>query len=334
MKFIKLLILSCLPFLVNAQTYEKFAAYGTTSSLTLSSGNVWNFTITGFTGNARPYGVSAYAKGDVQVGDKIFISCNQWTITSITSTAPNLVGTMTKIDGITPNPTNGQVVAILREFTAPNGLISYTLPPNGDGNGGAGAGISISLAACIKSHYSVKDSIALNQALNSSSIVTGDSTNISLQKTGAIIYKATLIDNSIDSTKLKFQTVSASNISQHAIDSLKEVILSSLQAINGLTKSNNTVELGGTLSKPTLLITDNTNTLSIQGLPSAVSTDNIVTIDNTGKLSYRSLNQTTTSQYINHQDAGNNGVTIGQQFETSQDNTMGLPIGTVIVRRY
>ncbi len=247
MKFIKLLILVFLPFLVNAQTYEKFAAYGTTSSLTLASGNTWNFTITGFTGNARPYGSPAFARGDAQVGDKIFIGCNQWTITTITSTAPNLVGTMTKTDGTTPNPTNGQVVAIFREFTAPNGLISYTLPPTGDGNGGAVAGISISLAACIKSHYSVKDSISLASAINKAtdvytylgstgvlpatnpptisqylarntagelykyntlistweliggSIATGDSTNISLQKTGAGIYKATIIPHTIDS---------------------------------------------------------------------------------------------------------------------------------------
>ena len=109
---------------------------------------------------------------------------------------------------------------------------------------------------------------------------------------------------------------------------------SASQATNGLTKTGDTIRLGGTLTTPTLLITDNVNTLSIQGLSTATITDKILTINNSGQLNVRSSTQSTTSAFLNHADAGNNGVSIGQQFETTQNNTMGLPQGTVIVRRY
>jgi len=172
MKYIKLLILTFLPFLVNAQnTYEHFAAYGTTSGISLVSADTFNFTITGFAGNARPYGVSSFARADVLVGDKIFLNCNQYVIRTITSTAPNLVGTLYKIDNTTNNPTNAQTVAIIREYTNSQGLISYALPPAADGNGGVLSGINISLASCIQAHYSKKDSLTLSNAFNNATDV-------------------------------------------------------------------------------------------------------------------------------------------------------------------
>lgn len=172
MKYIKLLLLLFLPFLTNAQsTYEHFAAYGTTSGISLVSADTFNFTITGFAGNARPYGAASFARADVLVGDKIFLNCNQYVVRSITSTAPNLVGTLYKIDGSTNNPTNSQVVAIIREYTNAQGLISYALPPSADGNGGALSGINISSAACIQAHYSKKDSLTLSNAFNNATDV-------------------------------------------------------------------------------------------------------------------------------------------------------------------
>ena len=139
-----------------------------------------------------------------------------------------------------------------------------------------------------------------------------------------------LTANSVDSTHIKPASIAANDLSQHAIDSLKSLNT----ANNGISKINDTIRLGGTLTTPTLLITDNLNTLSIQGLPNATITDNIVTINNSGQLTIRSSTQSTTSSFINHADAANNSINIGQQFEASQNNTMGLPQGTVIVRRY
>jgi len=54
-------------------------------------------------------------------------------------------------------------------------------------------------------------------------------------------------------------------------------LFNALAFSNGLTKTNNLVELGGTLSKPTTIATDATNNLKITGLQSGtLSTDSLV----------------------------------------------------------
>lgn len=51
------------------------------------------------------------------------------------------------------------------------------------------------------------------------------------------------------------------------------------QAANGLSQNGQTVELGGSLDKPTQITTSATNTLAIQGMQPGSPTDNIVVID-------------------------------------------------------
>lgn len=52
-----------------------------------------------------------------------------------------------------------------------------------------------------------------------------------------------------------------------------------IQATNGITETEtNAIELGGTLTKPTTIITDNTNTLSLQGLEISNATSNLVVV--------------------------------------------------------
>ena len=59
------------------------------------------------------------------------------------------------------------------------------------------------------------------------------------------------------------------------------------QAANGLNQNGQNVELGGTLTKPTQIVTSNDNTLAIQGMQQGIATDNYVVIDpNTGVLKY------------------------------------------------
>lgn len=64
----------------------------------------------------------------------------------------------------------------------------------------------------------------------------------------------------------------------------------SVYASNGLTKVADSIQLGGTLSKPTSITTSATNTLALPGLQSGVATDSIVVIDPaTGVLKRTSL---------------------------------------------
>jgi hypothetical protein len=58
-------------------------------------------------------------------------------------------------------------------------------------------------------------------------------------------------------------------------------------ASNGLTKDGQTVKLGGTLSEPTTIATDATNTLKITGLESGSDTDSLVVIGADGTLKRR-----------------------------------------------
>ncbi|PBJ08217.1 hypothetical protein BSF42_35700 [Flavobacterium sp. ACN6] len=72
-------------------------------------------------------------------------------------------------------------------------------------------------------------------------------------------------------------------------------------ADNGLTTTNGNVQLGGTLTSPTTIITDPTNTLSIQGLTFGNPFDDVIVIDQFGLL--RSL----PSKELNMNDWSING---------------------------
>lgn len=61
------------------------------------------------------------------------------------------------------------------------------------------------------------------------------------------------------------------------VDDISSTIISDITANNGLTKTGNTIELGGTLISPTTIVTDNTNTLSITGLQTETLPDFFVT---------------------------------------------------------
>jgi len=66
-------------------------------------------------------------------------------------------------------------------------------------------------------------------------------------------------------------------------------LFNNLKAANGLTKSGDTVKLGGSLNQPTTITTSGSNTLSIQGLQSGSSSDSLVVMDgSTGQLKMRS----------------------------------------------
>ncbi len=69
------------------------------------------------------------------------------------------------------------------------------------------------------------------------------------------------------------------------------VILTSYTISNGLTQSNDSILLGGTLVQPTQITTSATNTLALQGLRAGLLTDSFVTIDPfTGVLRQKSIN--------------------------------------------
>ena len=58
--------------------------------------------------------------------------------------------------------------------------------------------------------------------------------------------------------------------------------IAAINANNGLTKTGNTIELGGTLTKPTEIATSNTNTLAITGLEdNTLANNNVVIVDET-----------------------------------------------------
>ena len=62
-------------------------------------------------------------------------------------------------------------------------------------------------------------------------------------------------------------------------------LFNALSFENGLTKNGNTVQLGGTLIKPTTLVTDATNTLKISGLQSgSLASDSLVVSSTDGTL--------------------------------------------------
>lgn len=71
---------------------------------------------------------------------------------------------------------------------------------------------------------------------------------------------------------------------------ITDAIAAGIIATNGLTKTGNSVSLGGTLTSATTLTTSSTNTLAINGLQGGVSTDSIMTLDPiTGVLKRRTV---------------------------------------------
>lgn len=94
-------------------------------------------------------------------------------------------------------------------------------------------------------------------------------------------------------------------------------LLDVLKANNGLTKNGDTVQLGGTLTKPTTITTDATNTLAIDGLQSgSFATDSVVVADpTTGQ-----LKRATASSLLNSGES-NFSATTG----TLTYNVTGLP---------
>lgn len=126
------------------------------------------------------------------------MGCNQYVIRSIATFNPSITGTIYKIDSGTPNPTNFQTVAILREYSNSIGIISYALPPQGDGNAASISGISIDLGACINAHYAVKDSAANTLAIqNATEIYKYIGTSGVLPSVTAAQAKATVAQNSV-----------------------------------------------------------------------------------------------------------------------------------------
>lgn len=284
MKYIKLLLLFLFPLLSNAQsTYDHFAAYGNTSGISLVSADTFNFTITGFSGNARPYGASSFARADVLVGDKIFLNCNQYVIRNITSTAPNLVGTLYKIDNTTNNPTNSQTVAIIREYTNAQGLISYALPPAADGNGGVLSGINISLAACIQAHYSRKDSLAISNAIGGVIYKYLGGTGVS-PAVNALIAGSTTAQNTVGQI---YTWNPSSNLVTGAWSLQGGGSGTTETATNGLNKVGNDIRLGGALIGGTSITGGGVNGLSITGLSTGIvsatqgTTTSIIQLDTT-----------------------------------------------------
>jgi hypothetical protein len=61
--------------------------------------------------------------------------------------------------------------------------------------------------------------------------------------------------------------------------SMSAIGANSIGVINGLTKNNNIISLGGTLTVPTTLATSATNVLNITGLQTSAITDSVVTMD-------------------------------------------------------
>ncbi len=61
-------------------------------------------------------------------------------------------------------------------------------------------------------------------------------------------------------------------------------LFNALTFSNGLTKTGNSVELGGTLTKPTTITTSATNELKISGLQSGSKTDSLVVVGSDGTL--------------------------------------------------
>ncbi|WP_412468551.1 beta strand repeat-containing protein [Pedobacter sp. KLB.chiD] len=79
-------------------------------------------------------------------------------------------------------------------------------------------------------------------------------------------------------------------------------------ADNGLTSNNGTVKLGGTLTVPTALTTDATNTLAIAGLQAGAGTDKVLTADGNGILKSVDMSVINGSSWKTSGNAGTDGT--------------------------
>ena len=153
----------------------------------------------------------------------------------------------------------------------------------------------------------IKDSVLSSQSFKDSLVkVMKDSTTnvLSYNKTTQILTSTVngKMDTTLISTASKDSTI----------------------ARNGLTQIKDTVELGGTLIKPTTITTSATNTLSIAGLQSGKKSDSIMT-DSAGVVRHRSLTSILTPNWIeitsNYTVQDENIVL----FTGSSDATLTLP---------
>lgn len=291
-------------YFTNAQVKEGVGGYATISAVSLVSGTTYNFTITGFNSNVRPRGQDSYTTLDLAVGCVIWSTdCNKFVIASVSAnTGITMVGTMTSIDAAQAPPTNGTKIAVFKEITT-NNFTTYSLPPAADGNGASLFGISIGMRACIDAHYRRQDSIAFANISGGGSIDTSYNGIQTLRKTNATYVKGN--DKGLKITN-KGDTAQVVGLDFPSLDYRTGSILSSdlipisdgtnhykvrVDSLNaagsGLTKVGGKTVLGGTLASPTAIITDAINTLTVDGLQgkNGVTTDSIVTVDNTGKLS-------------------------------------------------
>jgi hypothetical protein len=112
---------------------------------------------------------------------------------------------------------------------------------------------------------------------------TGDSIEL-----GGTLYKATAINTDGTKTLAITGLTTGSNTTDSIVVVAPGGILKRIAAIkagNGLTKSGDSVVLGGTLDRATTITTDATKTLSIDGLQSgSLSTDSIIVATNAGVL--------------------------------------------------
>lgn len=127
----------------------------------------------------------------------------------------------------------------------------------------------ISLANAVKANNGVSksgDTVQLGGALTKATTVTTTSTN-------------TLAVSGLQSGSTNDSVV----VADPSTGVLKRISLANaVKASNGLTKSGDTVQLGGTLAKATTVTTSATNTLAVAGLQSGnLANDSIVVADNT-----------------------------------------------------
>jgi hypothetical protein len=106
---------------------------------------------------------------------------------------------------------------------------------------------------------------------------------------------------------------------------------------NGLATTNGDVKLGGSLSAPTAIATDNTNTLAITGLGAGATSDKYVVVDASGVLKTVTPNTAGITQVTAAYTVADNDYTI--LINASSDFTITLPSAaanngrTLLIRR-
>jgi len=129
----------------------------------------------------------------------------------------------------------------------------------------------------------VGDTIKLGGSLTEATTINADAINtFTLNAAAAGSIKITGMTSGLNTDSVLVIDPSTNNLRYISTSNL----LSALRASNGLSMSGDTVQLGGTLSKPTTITTNATNTLAIDGLQSgSFATDSVVVADpSTGRL--------------------------------------------------